>query len=171
LGVISPGLTAEFTHYTEVWILDAILSGRPDIALDIIIHLILPSLTLGMLIASSIARQVRTNLIHELEQEYVQFARSRGIAEKTVIKKYALKNAVIPVVGLIGLQFALLLSGAILTETVFNIPGLGRYLFKAIVNKDFPSVQGAFVIFMFIVSIVSLIADILHAILDPRIKY
>ena len=88
-----------------------------------------------------------------------------------MIKKYALKNAVIPVVGLIGLQFALLLSGAILTETVFNIAGLGRYLFQAIVNRDFPAVQGAFVVFMFIVSIVSLISDVLHAILDPRIKF
>lgn len=171
LGILSPGLTDQFTHYTEVWLVDSLLSGKLGITLDILIHLILPSLTLGMLIASSIARQVRTNMIYELEQEYVQFARARGISEKTVVKKYALKNAVIPVVGLIGLQFALLLSGAILTETVFNIPGLGRYLFLAIINRDFPAVQGAFVVFMFIVSIVSLISDVLHAILDPRIKF
>ncbi|MCH8906604.1 MAG: ABC transporter permease [Candidatus Heimdallarchaeota archaeon] len=171
LGILSPGLTDDFNHYTEIWIIDALLSGKPSIALDILIHLVLPSFTLGMLIASSISRQVRTNMIHELEQEYVQFARARGISENKVIKRYALKNAVIPVIGLIGLQFALLLSGAILTETVYNIPGLGRYLFSAIVNRDFPAVQGAFVIFMFIVSIVSLLSDILYAILDPRIKF
>ncbi len=171
LGLLSPGFTDDFTHYTEIWILDALLSGNLTVVFDILYHLVLPSVTLGMLIASSIARQVRTNMIHELEQEYVQFARARGISEKTVIKKYALKNAVIPVIGLIGLQFALLLSGAILTETVFNIAGLGRYLFLAIVNRDFPAVQGTFVVFMVIVSVVSLLSDILHALLDPRIKF
>jgi peptide/nickel transport system permease protein len=171
LGVMSPGNTGEFTHYTEIWIIDTILSGRLDLSLDIILHLILPSITLGMLIATSIARQVRTHMIHELEQDYVHFAMSRGIPQGIIVYKYAKKNAVIPVVGLIGLQFALLLSGAILTETVFNIPGLGRYLYNAIMNKDFPSTQGAVVIFTIVVSVVSLISDIIYALLDPRIKY
>lgn len=171
LGVMSPGNTGEFTHYTEIWIIDTILSGRLDLTLDIILHLILPSITLGMLIATSIARQVRTHMIHELEQDYVHFAMSRGIPASVVVYKYAKKNAVIPVVGLIGLQFALLLSGAILTETVFNIPGLGRYLFNAISNKDYPSTQGAIIVFTFVVSVISLISDIIYALLDPRIKY
>ena len=124
-----------------------------------------------MLIATSIARQVRTHMIHELEQDYVHFARSRGIAQAVVVFKYAKKNAVIPVIGLIGLQFALLLSGAILTETVFNIPGMGRYLYVGLMNKDFPAVQGVIIIFTFVVSFVSLFSDVLYAIMDPRIKY
>ncbi len=171
LDIIQPGGTHEFTHYTEIWIIDTLLSGRPDLTLDIIIHLIMPSVALGMLIAGVIARQVRTNMIHQLEQDYVHFSRSRGIPERTVKYKYCLKNAVVPTIGLISLQFALLLAGAILTETTFNIPGLGRYLYHAIQNKDFPAVQGALVIFVIIVSVISLIGDVLYAVLDPRITY
>lgn len=171
LGLIRPGGTSEFTHYTEIWIIDTILSGRIDLTIDIIKHLILPSLTLGMLIAASISRQVRTHMIHELEQDYVHFAKSRGISNNKVVYKYAKKNAVVPVIGLIGLQFALLLSGAVLTETVFNIPGMGRYLYVGLVNKDFPVVQGAIIVFTLIISFVSLISDIVYAIMDPRIKY
>ncbi len=171
LDLVKPGGTAEFTHYTEIWFLDALLSGRPDIAFDILKHLLMPCTALGMLIAASIARQVRINTIYELEQNYVHFARSRGIPERQVKYKYALKNAVAPTFSLIGLQFALLLAGAILTETTFNIPGLGRYLFFAISNKDYPAVQGALVLLILVVSVVSIISDIFYAIIDPRIKY
>ncbi len=171
LGLISPGGTQEFTHYTEIWIIDTILSGRPDLTLDILIHLILPSITLGMLIAATIARQIRTNMIHQLEQDYIHFARARGIPEHVVAYKYASKNARIPSISLIGLQFALLLSGAVLTETVFSIPGLGRYLYLAIQDKDYPAVQGAMVVFTLVVNLISLISDIIYALLDPRIKF
>jgi peptide/nickel transport system permease protein len=171
LDIIQAGGTHEFTHYTEIWLIDTLLSGRPDLTLDIIIHLIMPSTALGMLIAGVIARQVRTNMIHQLEQDYVHFSRSRGIPERTVRYKYCLKNAAVPTIGLISLQFALLLAGAILTETTFNIPGLGRYLYHAIQNKDFPAVQGAMVIFVIIVSVISLLGDVLYAVLDPRITY
>ncbi|MFX0115523.1 MAG: ABC transporter permease [Candidatus Hodarchaeota archaeon] len=171
LGIMYPGTTGDFEHYTEIWFIDTILSGRPDLAMDIIMHLIMSCTALGMLIASSIARQVRINMIAELEQDYVHFARSRGISERAVKYRYALKNSVTPVIGLIGLQFALLLAGAILTETTFNIPGLGRYLFLAIQNKDFPAVQGAMVVFIVVVSLVSLLSDVLYALVDPRIKY
>lgn len=171
LSPISAGATGEFTHYTNIWIIDTILSGRPDLTYDIIIHLILPGLALGMLIAAVIARQVRTNMIFQLEQDYVHFARSRGIPEKTVIYRYTLKNAVVPTIGLISLQFALLLAGAILTETTFNIPGLGRYLFLAIAEKDYPAVQGVVIVTVLIVSLLSLISDIYYALVDPRITY
>jgi peptide/nickel transport system permease protein len=165
------GATGEFEKFTNIWIIDTLLSGRPDLTYDLILHLILPSVALGMLIAAVIARQVRTNMIFQLEQDYVHFARSRGIPENTVKYRYALKNAVIPAIGLISLQFALLLAGAILTETTFNIPGLGRYLFLALSEKDFPAVQGVMIVFVLVVSIVSLLSDVLYAILDPRITY
>jgi peptide/nickel transport system permease protein len=171
LSLMKPGATEDFTHYTEIWLIDTILSGRLDLTLDILVHLIMPSTALGMLIAGVIARQVRTNMIYHLEQNYVHYARSRGIHERIIKYRYVLKNAVTPAIGLISLQFALLLAGAILTETTFNIPGLGRYLYLAIQNKDFPAVQGAMIIFIIIVSIISLISDIIYALLDPRIVY
>lgn len=171
LSLIKAGATEDFNHYTEIWLIDTILSGRIDLTIDILLHLIMPSLALGMLIAGVIARQVRTNMIHHMEENYVHYARSRGIPERTIRYRYVLKNAVTPIIGLISLQFALLLAGAILTETTFNIPGLGRYLYLAIQNKDFPAVQGAMIIFVIIVSIVSLFGDVIYAILDPRIVY
>ncbi len=171
LGLLPGGATGEFTHYTEIWLIDTLLSGRPDLALELILHLALPSLALGMLIAGTISRLIRTNMIHQLEQDYVHFARSRGLPESTIKYRYSLKNAVVPTIGMIGLQFALLLSGAILTETTFSIPGLGRYIYFAIIQKDFPAVQGAFVILILVVSIISLFSDVLYAVMDPRIKY
>ncbi len=171
VGLLPGGATGDFTHYTEIWLIDTLLSGRPDLAIELILHLLLPSLALGMLIAGTISRLIRTNMIYQLEQDYVHFARSRGIPESTVKYRYSLKNAVVPTIGMIGLQFALLLSGAILTETTFSIPGLGRYIYFAIIQKDFPAVQGAFIILIIVVSIVSLFSDVLYAVLDPRIKY
>lgn len=171
LALLPPGATGEFTRYTEIWLIDTLLSGRPDLAFELVLHLILPSLALGMLIAGTISRLIRTNMIHQLEQDYVHFARSRGIPEKTVKYRYSLKNSVVPTIGMIGLQFALLLSGAILTETTFSIPGLGRYIYFAIVQKDFPAIQGAFIILIIVVSIISLFSDVLYGVLDPRIKY
>jgi len=171
VSLLHGGATGEFTHYTEIWLIDTLLSGRLDLSFELIVHLFLPSLALGMLIAGTISRLIRTNMIYQLEQDYVHFARSRGIPERTVKYRYSLKNAVVPTIGMIGLQFALLLSGAILTETTFSIPGLGRYVYFAIIQKDFPAVQGAFIILIIVVSIISLFSDVLYAVLDPRIKY
>ncbi|NHJ02533.1 MAG: ABC transporter permease [Candidatus Heimdallarchaeota archaeon] len=171
VSLMDAGNTGEFNHYTEIWLIDTILSFRLDLTLDLLTHLLMPSLALGMLIAGVIARQVRTNMIYHLEQEYVHFARARGIPENVVKYRYALKNSVVPTIGLISLQFALLLAGAILTETTFNIPGLGRFLFQSLQEKDFPAVQGVMVLFVIIVSIVSVIGDVLYALLDPRITY
>ena len=171
LSLMKAGATEYFTHYTEIWLIDTILSGRFDLALDIFIHLIMPSTALGMLISAVIARQVRTNMIHQMEENYVHYARSRGINGRTIKYRYVLKNAVAPAIGLISLQFALLLAGAILTETTFNIPGLGRYLYLAIQNKDYPAVQGTMIIFIIIVNFISLLSDIIYAIFDPRIAY
>jgi len=171
VSLLPGGATGEFTHYTEIWLIDTLLSGRPDLTFNLFLHLVLPSLALGMLIAGTISRIVRTNMIYQLEQDYVHFARSRGIPEGTIIYRYSLKNAAVPTIGMIGLQFALLLSGAILTETTFSIPGLGRYIYFAIIQKDFPAVQGAFIILIIVVSVISLFSDVLYAVLDPRIEY
>ncbi|MFX0062656.1 MAG: ABC transporter permease [Candidatus Hermodarchaeota archaeon] len=171
LGLLTPGATAHFTRYTEIWLIDTLLSGRPDLTLDILLHLILPCLCLGLLTASTIARQVRTHMIHQLEQDYVQFSRARGIPEPAIVYKDTLKNSAIPSIGVIGLLIAILLAGAVLTETTFNIPGLGRYLFDAIQYRDFPAVQGCVVLFAIVVGVISLFSDVLYAILDPRIRY
>ncbi|MFX1252401.1 MAG: ABC transporter permease [Promethearchaeota archaeon] len=171
VDLVHAGGTAEFTHFTEIWILDALLSGRPDIAFEIFLHLILPGTCLGLLIGSTIARQVRTHMIYQLEQDYVQFSRARGIPETDLLYKDVLKNSAIPSIGLIGLQIALVLAGAVLTETTFNIPGLGRYLFNAIADRDFPSIQASVVLFAIIVSVISLLTDVIYSILDPRIRY
>ena len=171
IGLLRPGATEKFTNVTYIYVIDTLLSGRPDLTIDVILHLTLPSIALGMLIAGTISRLIRTNMIFQLEQDYIHFARSRGISENVVKYRYSLKNAVVPTVGMIGLQFALLLSGAILTETTFSIPGLGNYVYLSIVNRDFPAIQGAFVVLIIVVSVVSLFSDVLYAVLDPRIKF
>jgi len=116
-------------------------------------------------------RLTRANMLEVLQQDYIKAARARGISEKVVVYKHALKNAFIPILTMMGLQFALLLAGAVLTETTFSWPGMGRFLVERIEYRDFPSVQGAVVFFALLVAGVSLIVDIIYAYLDPRIRY
>lgn len=132
--------------------------------------LILPAITLGTGVAAIITRMTRSSMLEVIRQDYIRTARAKGVAENTVINKHALKNALIPVVTVIGLQFGYLLGGAVLTETVFSWPGVGRLMVEAIKQKDTPMVLAS-VIFMSIgFSIVNLLVDILYAFLDPRIK-
>lgn len=162
---------AEFERITGIYFVDSILNLNPNAFFDVVIHLILPSITLGFVLSGVICRMMRINMLETLKQDYIVAGRARGLHERTVVYSYALKNALIPVVTVMGLQFALLLSGAILTETVFSWPGVGRYLYLRIGYRDYPAVQGAIVFFAFFVSLVSLIVDIIYAYLDPRIRY
>lgn len=132
--------------------------------------LILPAITLGTGVAAIITRMTRSSMLEVIRQDYIRTARAKGVMEKKVINKHALKNALIPVVTVIGLQFGYLLGGAVLTETVFSWPGVGRLMVEAIKQKDTPMVLASVIFMSVVFSIVNLLVDILYAFLDPRIK-
>lgn len=134
-------------------------------------HLILPSLTLGLALSAVIARMTRSCLLECLGQDYVRTARAMGFPERTVIYRYALRNALIPVVTVVGLQLGYSLAGAVLTETVFAWPGLGRLLVDAIFARDYPVVQGCFIFVAFTFALTNFLVDILYSFLDPRIRH
>jgi glutathione transport system permease protein len=134
-------------------------------------HLVLPALTLGGVQVPALARLTRSSLLEALSQDYVRTARAKGLAERLVLAKHALKNAMLPVVTVIGLQFAGLLGGAVVTETIFSWPGLGRLAVTAILTRDFPIVQGTILVSAVTFVTINVLTDLLYAVLDPRIKY
>jgi peptide/nickel transport system permease protein len=156
---------------THVLLLDAVLSGNQDAVVDILKHHVLPCLTLGLLLSGVIIRLVRINVIQAMKGDYVEAARARGIPEGRVIRKHAFRNALVPVITVIGLQIALTLSGAVLTERTFNWPGLGTELVQYVTARDYIAVQGLVTFFAIIVVIVSVLVDILNALVDPRVRY
>ena len=134
-------------------------------------HVILPSLTLAAFVVAFIARMTRSSMIEVLSQDYTTTARSKGLKEQVVVIKHALKNALIPIITVVGLQFGLLLGGAVLTETVFAWPGLGRLIVDSILARDYPVIQGAILVFGLLYILVNLVVDLLYAYVDPRIRY
>ena len=134
-------------------------------------HLILPSFTLGMASAGLLARITRSSMLEVLRLDFITTARAKGLAEKVIIYKHALKNALIPVVTIMGLQFGILLGGAVLTETVFAWPGVGRLLVDSILARDYPVVQGAVMVLAVSFVLINLLVDLMYAFLDPRISY
>lgn len=133
-------------------------------------YLVLPAITLGTASTASIARLTRSAMLDVLQHDYIRTARSKGLRRSTVIIRHALRNALIPVVTMIGLQFGGLMSGAVLTETIFAWPGIGRMVVEAINNKDFPLVQGTIMAFALIYALVNLLVDVTYAFLDPRLR-
>ena len=133
--------------------------------------LILPAVSLGLVAAGVVARLVRSTMLDVLQQEYVVTARAKGLRYRTVVMRHALRNAIIPVVTVIGLQFGALLSGAVITETVFARRGIGRLAVEAILSRDYPMVQGTILVAAFGYLIINLVVDVSYAWLDPRIKY
>ncbi|MGL4676532.1 MAG: ABC transporter permease [Brevinema sp.] len=144
--------------------------GQPSWSLNGIKALVLPTLSLGVGTSAIITRMTRSSMLDVIRQDYIRTARAKGVAEFYVISKHALKNALIPVLTVIGIQFGSLLGGAILTESVFSWPGVGRLLVEAIRQKDTPRVMGVVIFLAIVFSIVNLIVDILYAYVDPRIK-
>jgi ABC-type dipeptide/oligopeptide/nickel transport system permease component len=134
-------------------------------------HLVLPAVTLGLGAAAILARLTRSSMLEVLRQEYVTTARAKGLHEWAVIIRHALKNALIPVVTIFGLQFGQLLAGTVVVETVFARPGLGRLIVDGILNKDFPMVQGIVLVVAVSYVLVNLLVDLVYAVLDPRIRY
>ena len=133
-------------------------------------HLVLPAVSLGLFGAGVLARQTRSGMLEVLGQDFVRTARAKGLPERIVVVKHALKNALIPVVTVLGDQFGRLLGGAILTETVFAWPGMGRYLIESISQRDYPAVQGAILLFAAAVVIINLVVDLSYGVLDPRVR-
>jgi peptide/nickel transport system permease protein len=156
---------------THILLVDAFLSGNSSAILDVLQHHVLPCFTLGLLLSGVFIRLVRVNLLQTLGADYVEAARARGIRERMVVRRHAFRNALVPVVTVIGLQVALTLSGAVLTERTFNWPGLGSQLVTFIDNRDYPAVQGLVTFFAIVVVIASLLIDIVNAVIDPRIRY
>lgn len=134
-------------------------------------HLILPALSLGIVNAALLARITRTTMLEVLNQDYIRAARAKGLPVHKVLLKHALKNAAVPIVTVIGISFALLISGVVVTETVFNIPGLGRLTVDAILRRDYPVIQGVILVFSATYVIVNLLVDLSYGLFDPRIKY
>ncbi|HID15353.1 MAG TPA: ABC transporter permease, partial [Candidatus Atribacteria bacterium] len=156
---------------TGFYIIDSIITGNMEALWSTIRHLILPSVALGTIPMATIARVTRSSMLEVLRQDFIRTERAKGLPERLVIYKHAVRNALIPVVTVIGLNFGLLLAGAILTETVFAWPGIGRYIVNAVNMRDYPAVQGCVLFFAFIFVIVNLITDILYIYIDPRIRY
>ncbi len=158
-------------HVTGFYSIDAILQGNWEGLKDAAIHIILPALTLGMYSMAIITRMTRSTMLDTLGQDYIRTARAKGISEARVVGKHALRNSLIPVTTVIGLQFGALLGGALLTESVFSWPGIGKFTVDSILKSDFPIVQGIVLLVAVIFVIVNLVADLIYAYLDPRIKY
>ncbi|MGH8966155.1 MAG: ABC transporter permease, partial [Actinomycetes bacterium] len=156
---------------TRILVVDAFLSGDTDAILDVLQRHILPCVTLGLLLCGVFIRLVRVNVLQTLKGDYVEAARARGIPERYVMRRHAFRNALVPVVTVVGLQVALTLAGAILTERTFNWPGLGTQLVDYLEARDYIAVQGLVTFFAIVVVVVSLVVDIVNAIIDPRVRY
>lgn len=157
--------------FTGLYTIDSLFSGNLVQFFTAVHYLALPSITLGLLLSGIFERIVRVNLKQTLKADYVEAARARGIHERRIVFAHALKNAMIPVITVLGLTLAALLGGAVLTEVTFSWPGLGNRLYEAISGRDYPTVQGIMVFFATIVVIASIAIDIVNALIDPRIRY
>lgn len=156
---------------TGIYLIDAIQLGNPAAISDVLQHAVLPGLALGLLTAGVFLRLVRTNVIGTLSMDYVDAARSRGVSEYRLVRKHAYKPALIPIITVIGLQIAVLLGGAVLTETTFEWKGLGFKLAEYLSARDFVAVQGIVALLAVIVALSNFIVDILAAVIDPRVRY
>jgi len=169
--IASPVTKFEVQPVTHILILDTLIDGNGDAFVDVLQHHVLPCLTLGLLLAGVLIRLVRVNVLQTLQGDYVEAARARGIAERYVVRRHAFRNALVPVITVIGLQVALTLSGAVLTESTFSWPGLGTKLIDYLTARDYAAVQGIVTFFAIVVVVVSLAVDIINAIVDPRVRY
>jgi peptide/nickel transport system permease protein len=158
-------------HPTGIYLIDAIRTGDPGAVTDVLKHAILPGVALGLLTAGIFLRLVRTNVIGTLGTGYVEAARSRGVSERRLLRKHAYRPALIPIITVIGLQIAVLLGGAVLTETTFEWKGLGFQLYQYLQARDFVAVQGIVALLAVIVAVTNFLVDIIAALIDPRVRY
>jgi peptide/nickel transport system permease protein len=158
------------THPTGFYVLDGIMTREWDAAWDAILHLILPALALATIPLAIIVRITRASVSEVMHEDYVRTAEAKGLASGTISRRHVLRNALLPVVTVIGLQAGLLFSGAVLTETVFNFNGIGQYLFEAIGQRDYPVLQGFIIFIAIMYSIINLIVDVAYGVIDPRVR-
>jgi peptide/nickel transport system permease protein len=154
-----------------LYTVDALLEGRIDAFIVAVRHLVLPCLTLGLVLSGFFTKTVRANLLRTVGADYVEAARARGLKERTIVSRYAFKNALIPVVTVLGLEFAILFAGAVLTETTFSWDGMGRLLIDSIEVQDYPLIQGTIIVYSLIIVLISIIVDFINGLIDPRIRY
>jgi peptide/nickel transport system permease protein len=157
-------------HPTGFYVFDGIITLNPEAAWDAFLHLILPAIALGSIPLAIVARITRAAVLDVQNEDYVRTARAKGVAPRTVDGRHIFRNAMLPIVTIIGLQTGLLLSGAILTETVFAIPGMGTWLAEAIRDRDYPVLQGGILFVAVVFVVVNLLVDVSYALLDPRIR-
>jgi peptide/nickel transport system permease protein len=160
----------EAEHPTNFYVLDGIITGNWEAAWDAVLHLILPAIALGSIPLAIIARITRASVLDVQNEDYVRTARAKGISNRAVDSRHVLRNAMLPISTIVGLQIGLLLSGAILTETVFAFPGIGTWLKEAIDNRDYPVIQGGVLFVAIVVVFVNLLVDISYGFLNPRIR-
>jgi len=160
-----------FEPVTGFMLIDSLLSGQEGAFQSALSHLILPSIVLGTIPMAVIARQTRSAMLEVLGEDYVRTARAKGLAPSRVIGLHALRNAMIPVITVIGLQVGVLFAGAILTETIFSWPGIGKWMVDSIFRRDYSSVQGGLLLIAVIIMIVNLMVDLLYGLINPRIRH
>ncbi len=163
-----------FKPITNYYLIDGIImwfrEGNSDYFVSALKHIILPTVALGTIPLAIIARTTRSNMLDVLNQDYVKTARAAGVPEGKVVFRYALRNALLPVITVIGIQFGMLLSGAILTETIFAWPGIGKWIYHSIGARDFPAVQGGILFISFFFVVINLVVDLLYSVINPRIR-
>jgi peptide/nickel transport system permease protein len=164
-------VTLEVEHPTNFYVLDAIITRDWSTLWDVIKHLILPAIALGSIPLAIIARITRASVLDVQNEDYVRTARAKGMPPRIVDRRHVLRNAMLPISTILGLQVGLLLSGAVLTETVFAFPGMGSWLRDAIFNRDYPVLQGGILFLAFVFVMVNLLVDISYAFINPRIRY
>ena len=163
-----------FEPITNYYALDGLIilfkTGDSKFIISALQHLVLPTIALGTIPLAIIARTTRSSILEVLHQDYIKTARSAGIREKRVIYRYTLKNALLPIITVIGLQFGLLLSGAILTETIFAWPGIGKWIYVSIGARDYPAVQGGIIFISTFFVLINLVVDILYSVINPKVR-
>jgi dipeptide transport system permease protein len=160
-----------FEPVTGFMLIDSLLSGQAGAFSSAMSHLILPAIVLGTIPLAVIARQTRSAMLEVLSEDYVRTARAKGLGPMRVIGLHALRNAMIPVITVIGLQVGVLFAGAILTETIFSWPGIGKWMVDSIFRRDYPAVQGGLLLIAAIVMIVNLVVDLLYGLINPQIRH
>lgn len=161
----------EIPHTTGFMLIDTLLSGEEGAFASAVSHLILPAIVLGTIPLAVIARMTRSSMLEVLREDYIRTARAKGLSPARIVVVHALRNALIPVVTVIGLQVGTLLAGAVLTETLFSWPGVGKWLIDAIGRRDYPVVQGGILMIATLVIVVNLVVDLLYGVLNPRIRH
>jgi peptide/nickel transport system permease protein len=168
---ISDLLSFSFVPITNLYVLDGILRLNLTVVWDALLHLVMPAVALGTIPMAIIARMTRSSMVEVLSQDYVRTARAKGLVQRTVVWKHALRNAMLPVITVVGLSFGGLLSGAVLTETIFAWSGIGSWIYEGIFQRDYPVIQSGVLLVSLVFVVVNLIVDLSYAVFDPRIQY